>query len=49
MAPTLQITDLSTHIQLTRSVVQAVGNVNLTIEAGEDPRPGRASPAAASR
>ena len=35
MAPTLQITDLSTHIQLTKSVVQAVGNVDLTIEAGE--------------
>ena len=35
MAPTLQVTDLSTHIQLTRSVVQAVGNVDLTIEAGE--------------
>ena len=35
MAPTLQITDLSTHIQLTKSVVQAVGNVNLAIEAGE--------------
>ena len=35
MAPVLQITDLSTHIQLTKSVVQAVGNVNLTIEPGE--------------
>ena len=29
MAPVLEINDLSTHIQLTRSVVQAVGNVDL--------------------
>jgi peptide/nickel transport system ATP-binding protein len=35
MASTLEITDLSTHIQLTKSVVQAVGNVDLTIEPGE--------------
>jgi peptide/nickel transport system ATP-binding protein len=35
VAPTLQITNLSTHIQLTKSVVQAVGNVDLTIEPGE--------------
>ena len=35
MAPVLQISDLSTHIQLTKSVVQAVGNVDLTIEPGE--------------
>jgi peptide/nickel transport system ATP-binding protein len=35
MAPTLEITDLSTHIQLTKSVVQAVGNVDLAIEPGE--------------
>ncbi|HXZ71061.1 MAG TPA: ABC transporter ATP-binding protein, partial [Streptosporangiaceae bacterium] len=35
MAPVLQITDLSTHIQLTKSVVQAVGNVDLSIEPGE--------------
>jgi len=35
MSSTLDITDLSTHIQLTRSVVQAVGNVDLSIEAGE--------------
>ncbi len=35
MAPALDITNLSTHIQLTKSVVQAVGNVDLTIEAGE--------------
>jgi peptide/nickel transport system ATP-binding protein len=35
MPPVLQIRDLSTHIQLTKSVVQAVGNVDLTIEPGE--------------
>jgi peptide/nickel transport system ATP-binding protein len=35
LAPTLQVTNLSTHIQLTRSVVQAVGNVDLSIEPGE--------------
>jgi len=35
MPPVLQISDLSTHIQLTRSVVHAVGNVDLTIEPGE--------------
>jgi oligopeptide/dipeptide ABC transporter ATP-binding protein len=35
MAPVLEIKDLSTHIQLTKSVVQAVGNVDLTIEPGE--------------
>src|SRR4029077_14532472 len=35
MTPVLEITDLSTHIQLTKSVVQAVGNVDLTIEPGE--------------
>ena len=35
MPPVLQIHDLSTHIQLTKSVVQAVGNVDLTIEPGE--------------
>jgi oligopeptide/dipeptide ABC transporter ATP-binding protein len=35
MAPILEITDLSTDIQLTRSVVKAVGNVDLHIEAGE--------------
>jgi peptide/nickel transport system ATP-binding protein len=35
MPPVLQITDLSTHIELTKSVVQAVGNVDLTIEPGE--------------
>ncbi len=35
MAPALEVTDLSTHIQLSRSVVQAVGNVDLTIDRGE--------------
>src|SRR5712691_9957057 len=35
MPPVIEITDLSTHIQLSRSVVQAVGNVDLTIEPGE--------------
>jgi peptide/nickel transport system ATP-binding protein len=35
MSPTLDITNLSTHIQLTKSVVQAVGNVDLSIEPGE--------------
>ena len=35
MAPVLDIQNLSTHIKLTSSVVQAVGNVDLHIEAGE--------------
>ncbi|HEY1626541.1 MAG TPA: ABC transporter ATP-binding protein, partial [Streptosporangiaceae bacterium] len=35
MAPVLEITNLSTHIQLTSSVVQAVGNVDMHVEAGE--------------
>jgi peptide/nickel transport system ATP-binding protein len=35
VAPVLEINDLSTHIHLTKSVVQAVGNVGLTIDAGE--------------
>ena len=35
MPPVLQISDLSTHIQLTKSVVHAVGNVDLSIEPGE--------------
>src|ERR1017187_8481490 len=35
MAPVLEINDLSTHIQLTSSVVQAVGNMDLYIEKGE--------------
>ncbi|MGH3286174.1 MAG: ABC transporter ATP-binding protein, partial [Streptosporangiaceae bacterium] len=35
MAPVLDIQDLSTHIKLTSSVVQAVGNIDLHIDAGE--------------
>jgi peptide/nickel transport system ATP-binding protein len=35
MAPVLDIKNLSTHIKLTKSVVQAVGNVDLHIDAGE--------------
>jgi len=35
MAPVLDIQDLSTHIKLTSSVVQAVGNVDLQVDAGE--------------
>jgi peptide/nickel transport system ATP-binding protein len=35
MEPVLAIEDLSTHIKLTRSVVQAVGNVSLSVDAGE--------------
>jgi oligopeptide/dipeptide ABC transporter ATP-binding protein len=35
MAPVLEITDLSTDIQLSRSVVKAVGNIDMHIEAGE--------------
>ena len=35
MAPVLEIQDLSTHIKLTSSVVQAVGNVDMTVDAGE--------------
>jgi len=35
MAPVLEIQDLSTHIKLTSSVVQAVGNVDLHVDAGE--------------
>src|SRR6202044_4028928 len=35
MPPVLQIEDLSTHIELTKSTVQAVGNVHLEIAAGE--------------
>jgi peptide/nickel transport system ATP-binding protein len=35
MPPVIEISDLSTHIQLSRSVVQAVGNVSLSIEPGE--------------
>jgi peptide/nickel transport system ATP-binding protein len=35
MEPVLEIEDLSTHIRLTRSVVQAVGNVSMLVDAGE--------------
>src|SRR6266705_2749577 len=35
MPPVIEINDLSTHIQLTRTVVQAVGNVSMRIEPGE--------------
>jgi oligopeptide/dipeptide ABC transporter ATP-binding protein len=35
MSPVLEISDLSTHIRLTKSVVHAVGNVDLSIEPGE--------------
>ena len=35
MAPVLDIQNLSTHIKLTNSVVQAVGNLDLCVEPGE--------------
>ena len=35
MPAVLEISDLSTHIQLTKSVVQAVGNISLSIEPGQ--------------
>ncbi len=35
MAPVLEIENLSTHIKLTSSVVQAVGNVDMRIDPGE--------------
>jgi len=35
MAPVLDIENLSTHIKLTSSVVQAVGNIDMRVEAGE--------------
>jgi len=35
MPPVLEIEDLSTHIKLSRSVVQAVGNISLAIGAAE--------------
>jgi oligopeptide/dipeptide ABC transporter ATP-binding protein len=34
-APVLEVTDLSTEIKLSRSVVEAVGNVGFVIDAGE--------------
>ncbi len=35
MATVLEIENLSTHIKLTRSVVQAVGNIDMKVDAGE--------------
>ena len=35
MSPALEVTDLTTHIQLSRSVVHAVGNVDVSIDAGQ--------------
>src|SRR5579875_2226822 len=35
MPHALEVTDLTTHIQLSRSVVQAVGNVDVTIDRGQ--------------
>jgi ABC-type dipeptide/oligopeptide/nickel transport system ATPase component len=35
MPAALEVQNLTTHIQLTRSVVQAVGNVDLAIDTGE--------------
>jgi oligopeptide/dipeptide ABC transporter ATP-binding protein len=35
MALALEVSDLSTHINLSRSIVQAVGNVDLTVDVGE--------------
>ncbi len=35
MAPVLEIENLSTHIKLTSSVVQAVGNVDMSVDPGE--------------
>jgi peptide/nickel transport system ATP-binding protein len=35
VAPVLEIENLSTHIKLTSSVVQAVGNIDMRIDAGE--------------
>ena len=35
MALALEVNDLSTHINLSRSIVQAVGNVDLTVDRGE--------------
>ena len=34
-APVIEVEDLSTHIKLSRSVVQAVGNVSLAVGTGE--------------
>jgi peptide/nickel transport system ATP-binding protein len=35
MAPVLEVQNLSTHIKLTSSVVQAVGNIDMHVDAGE--------------
>ena len=35
MAAALEVDNLTTHIKLSRAVVQAVGNVDLRLEAGE--------------
>jgi peptide/nickel transport system ATP-binding protein len=35
MPPVLEVDDLSTHIQLSKTVVQAVGNVSFSIDPGE--------------
>jgi peptide/nickel transport system ATP-binding protein len=35
MAPVLEVQDLSTHIKLTSSVVQAVGNIDMQVSPGE--------------
>ena len=35
MTVALEVENLSTHIELTRSTVQAVGNVGLAIDVGE--------------
>jgi peptide/nickel transport system ATP-binding protein len=35
MSPALEVSDLTTHIQLSRSVVHAVGNVDVSIDAGQ--------------
>ena len=49
MSPALEVTDLTTHIQLTRSVVHAVGNVDVSIDSRARRSAWWASPARASR
>ncbi len=49
LAAALEVTNLTTHIKLSRSVVQAVGNVDLAIDARRDARPGRRVGLRASR
>ena len=41
MSPALEVTDLSTHIKLSRSIVQAVGNVDVSDRRRRDGRAGR--------